>query len=44
MHAVWERIPKDLKTWSPALDFFEKGERKPETGVKEEEYFRSEVV
>jgi HSP20 family protein len=74
MHAVWERIPEDLKTWSPALDVFEKGEslivkvelpgmkqedvdvsitentviikgeRKPETGVKEEEYFRNEVA
>jgi HSP20 family protein len=74
MHAVWERIPEEAKSWSPAVDVFEKGdilmvktelpgtkqedvdvyltentltikgERKPETGIKEEEYFRSEIA
>jgi HSP20 family protein len=26
MHAVWERIPEDIKGWSPAVDVFEKGD------------------
>jgi HSP20 family protein len=26
MHAVWERIPEEVKTWSPAIEVFEKGE------------------
>jgi HSP20 family protein len=73
MHAVWDRIPEDMKSWSPAVDVLEKGdnliikvelpgmklediavsitedtltikgERKPESGIKEEDYFRSEV-
>ena len=24
MHAIWERIPEEAKTWSPAVDVFEK--------------------
>jgi HSP20 family protein len=26
MRAVWERIPEDVKGWSPAVDVFEKGD------------------
>jgi HSP20 family protein len=41
MHAVWERIPEDIKGWSPALDMFERGgniEIKVELpGVKQED-------
>jgi HSP20 family protein len=74
MRAVWERIPEEVKSWSPAVDVFEKGdnlmikvelpgmkqedidvyvtqdkltikgERKPESGVKDADYFRSEVA
>ena len=74
MHAVWQRIPEEAKSWSPAVDIFEKGDnlmirvelpgikledidvsvtedtltikgdRNPESGIKEENYFRSEVA
>ena len=74
MRAVWERIPEDLKGWSPALDVFEKGDsveikvelpgvkeedvdvsisndmllikgqRKTESGIKEEDYSRNEIA
>ena len=26
MHAVWERVPEELKTWSPSIETFEKGD------------------
>jgi HSP20 family protein len=26
MHAVWERIPEEAKTWSPSIESFEKGD------------------
>jgi len=26
MHAVWERIPEEAKSWSPAMDIYEKGD------------------
>ena len=68
MHAIWARIPDEIKGWSPAVDVFErgdnleikvdlagvkqedvdvsvsndtlhiKGERRPENGVKEQDY------
>lgn len=74
MRAVWERIPEEVKGWSPAVDVFEKGdsmvvkvelpgvkhedvdvsvsddslmvrgERSPESGVKDEDYDRSEIA
>jgi HSP20 family protein len=74
MHAVWERVPEEMKSWSPAVDVLEKGdnllvkvelpgmkledislsvtedaltvkgERKPESAVKEEDYYRSEIA
>ncbi|MBI4188446.1 MAG: Hsp20/alpha crystallin family protein [Chloroflexi bacterium] len=74
MRAVWERIPEEVKGWSPSIDIFEKGdsvivkvelpgmkqedidafisgdtltlkgERKPESGIKEENYDRSEIA
>ena len=74
MRAVWERIPEEVKGWSPSVDFFEKGdnfevkvelpgmkqedidvsvsndtlmikgERRPESSVKEEDYYRSEIA
>jgi HSP20 family protein len=74
LHAVWERIPEGVKSWSPAVDIFEKGdtitvkievpgmkledidvnvtedtltvkgERRTETAVKDEDYFRSEIA
>jgi HSP20 family protein len=74
MHAVWERIPDEAKTWSPSIDLFEKGdnlvvkaelpgmkqedidvsatddvltikgEKRRETGVKDEDYYRSEAA
>ncbi len=74
MHAVWERIPEEAKTWSPPIDVFEKadtliikaelpgmrqenidgsasediltikGERKQDTGVKDEDYYRNEIA
>lgn len=74
MHAVWQRIPEEAKSWSPAVDVFEKGDnlmikaelpgmkledidayvtedtltikgdREQETGIKEENYFRSEIA
>jgi HSP20 family protein len=73
MHAVWERIPEEVKGWAPSIDIFEKGdnvvvkaelpgmkqedidvsisddtlpikgERKPESGTKDEDYYRSEI-
>jgi HSP20 family protein len=73
MHAVWSRIPEEIKGWSPAVDVFErgdnleirvdlagvnqedvdvsvsndtlniKGERKPESGIKDQEYSRNEI-
>lgn len=74
MHAVWERIPEEVKGWSPSVDIIEggdtfevkielpgmkqtdvdvsvtddmlaiKGERKPEGGVKNEDYYRNEIA
>lgn len=74
MHAVWERIPEEVKGWSPSVDVIEKGdtfevrvelpgikqtdvdvsvtddmltikgERKPEGGVKNEDYYRNEIA
>ena len=74
MHAVWERIPEEVKGWTPSIDVFEKGdsfevkvelpgvkpedvdvsvaddtltlrgERRPEGGVKEEDYTRGEIA
>ena len=74
MHAVWERIPEEVKGWSPSVDIFEKGdslevrvelpgmkqadvdvsvsedtltvkgERMPESGVKDADYFRNEIA
>ena len=74
MRAVWERIPQEVKGWSPSIDAFEKGdnfvvkfelpgmkqedidvsvsedaltikgERKPESGIKDEDYDRSEIA
>jgi HSP20 family protein len=74
MHAVWERIPEEVKGWSPSIDVFEKGdnfevkvelpgmkqedvdvsvsddtltikgERMPESRVKEDDYYRSEIA
>ena len=26
MHAVWERIPEEVKGWSPSVDVIEKGD------------------
>ena len=26
MHAVWARIPEEIKGWSPAVDVFERGD------------------
>ncbi len=73
MHAVWERVPEEVKTSSPAIEVFEKGDdvtikvdlpgmkqedidvyvtednltikgnRKQETGIREEDYDRSEI-
>jgi len=73
MRAVWERIPEEVKGWSPAVDVFEKddavvvkaelpgvknedvdvsvtedtltikGDRNPESGVKDEDYDRREI-
>jgi HSP20 family protein len=73
MHAVWDRIPEEMKAWSPSMDVFEKGEnlmvkvelpgmkqedidlyvtdetltikgnRDPEAGIKEEDYYRNEI-
>jgi HSP20 family protein len=41
MRAVWERVPEDIKGWSPSVDVFEKGdyvEIKVELpGVKQED-------
>ncbi len=41
MRAVWERVPEDMKGWSPAVDIFERGEaivaRIELPGVKKEE-------
>ena len=41
MRAVWERIPEDIKGWSPAVDVFERGDaimvRIEMPGVKKEE-------
>jgi HSP20 family protein len=41
MRAVWERVPEDMKGWSPAVDVFERGEaivaRIEMPGVKKEE-------
>jgi len=74
MHAIWERIPEGIKSWSPAVDVYEKGdnltvkveiagmkledidvnvtdevltikgERKVEAGIKEDDFFRSEIA
>jgi HSP20 family protein len=74
MHAIWERIPEEAKTWAPPIDLYEKadnlmirvelpgmkredidvyvtedtltvkGEKKRESAVKNEDYFRSEAV
>jgi HSP20 family protein len=74
MHAVWEHMPADMKSWSPAVEAFEKGdnlmvkvelpgmkqediklyvtedtlkikgEREPESGTKDKDYFRSEFI
>lgn len=74
MRAVLERIPEEVKGWSPSVDVFEKGEnievkvelpgmkqadievsvsddiltvrgeREPESGVKDEDYSRSEIA
>jgi HSP20 family protein len=74
MHAVWEHMPEQMKSWSPPVEVFEradnlmvrvelpgmkqddinvfatekvltiKGERKPESDVKDEDYFRSEFI
>ncbi len=74
MHAVWEKIPDEAKTWSPPIDVFEKadtlvvkaelpgmkledidvsasedsltikGERKQESGIKDEDYYRNELA
>ncbi len=73
MRAVWERIPEEVKGWSPSVDVFERGEsiivriempgvkkedvelsasddaltvkgqRLPETGVKDSDYSRREI-
>jgi HSP20 family protein len=73
MHAVWSRIPEEIKGWSPAVDVFDrgdnleirvdlagvkqenvdvsvsndtlqiKGERKPEAGIKDQEYSKNEI-
>ena len=74
MHAIWERIPEEAKTWAPPLDVYEKadnlmikaelpglkredidvyvtedtltikGEKKRESAVKNEDYYRSEAL
>lgn len=74
VRAVWERIPEEVKGWSPSIDIFEKGdnfvvkvelpgmkqedvdvsvsedtltikgERNPESSVKDEDYYRSEIA
>jgi HSP20 family protein len=74
MRAVWERIPEEVKGWSPSIDVFEKGdnfevkvelagmkqedvdvsvsndtltikgERMPESSIKDEDYYRSEIA
>jgi HSP20 family protein len=74
VRAVWDRIPREVKGWSPSVDIFEKndkfevkvelpdvkqedidlslsddtltirGERSPESGVKDEDYYHSEIV
>ena len=74
MRAVWERIPEEVKGWSPSVDIIErsdtfevkvelpgmkqadvdvsvtddtltiKGERMPESGIKNEDYYRSEIA
>ena len=32
MRAVWERVPEDMKGWSPAVDVFERGDGIVATG------------
>jgi len=74
VRAVWDRIPSEVKGWSPSIDIFEKndhfevkveladvkeadidlslsedtltikGERSPERGVKDQDYYHSEIV
>ena len=74
MHAVWDRIPEEVKGWSPSVDVIEKGdtfevkvelpgikqtdvdvsvtddvltikgERKAESGAKDEDYYRNEIA
>ena len=74
MHAIWTRIPDEIKGWSPAVDVFErgdnleikvdlagvkqedvdvsvsndtlhiKGERRPESSLKEQDYSRNEIA
>ena len=74
VRAVWDRIPREVKGWSPSIDIFEKndkfevkvelpdvkqedidlslsddtltikGERSPETSIKDEDYYHSEIV
>ena len=74
MHAIWERIPEEAKTWVPPVDVYEKadnlmikvelpgmkredidvyvtedtltvkGEKKRESSVKHEDYYRSEAL
>jgi HSP20 family protein len=74
MHAIWERVPEEAKSWSPAIDIYEKGdslvikteipgmkqedidvyvtedtltikgERKPDAGIKDSDYHRSEIA
>jgi HSP20 family protein len=74
MHAIWERIPEEAKTWAPPVDVYEKsdsliikaelpglkredidvyvtddtltlkGEKKRESSVKNEDYYRSESL
>ncbi len=74
MHAIWDRIPEEAKTWAPAIDMYEKadslvikaeipglkredidvyvsedsltikGEKKRESSVKNEDYYRTEAL
>lgn len=74
VRAVWDRIPREMKGWTPSIEIFErndnfevkvelpdvkqedidlslsddtltiKGERSPESGVKDEDYYHSEIV
>jgi HSP20 family protein len=74
VRAVWDRIPREVKEWTPSIDIFEKndnfevkvelpdvkqedidlslsedtltirGERRPESSIKDEDYYHSEIV